>query len=583
MIGATWNACIRHCLVALIGLFLTAFYPGTTLGMPPHPRLLDESAAKGVVDAVQLYLPEGKARAAGLGSPDDFFIKFLNRPQGLQVAQSASNFRILALLVDFSDHTASVAPNFFDSLIFDSVGNTINDYFQEISYGQLDIVTVHEPSTIGWNRLTYTYDYYVDGQRGIGTYPRNAQGLVADLVDLVDPAVDFSQYDNDGDGYVDILLVIHSGTAYEMSGDVNDIHSHKWALPTPKSKDGVYIRSYTIQPEFWLSPGDITIGVYAHELCHGFGLPDLYDTDYSSNGIGDWGIMSFGCWNGPDKLGGSPAHPCAWSRIQMGLTGAVEVTTSLIGEAIEAVEAGGLIYRLPILDTVSGEYFLIENRQRMGYDTYLPSSGLLIWHIDSNKPGNSQEWLPDQSGNYHFLVALEQADGQFNLEQSTIHGGNTGDAGDPFPGASNNTVFAATTSPNSDSYERGSSLNIVNNISMSGNTIRADLIAGSIAASMAAEEILPGTASLAQNYPNPFNPATMIEFSLEHPERIELSIYNLLGQKVKILFDGFMEQGTTSFQWDTTDEHGQQVASGIYLCKLSTGGVKLTRKMVLVR
>jgi len=568
----------------LVCLFVTALLVAPVPAMPPHPDLLKAAASKGNPTSIDVYI-SADAREAGVCAPDDFFKKYLEkRASGdVQLSPTAGSFRILALLVDFSDHTASVTPGFYDSLVFSSLGNTIKDYFDEISYSQIDLITVNQPSSLGWKRAPQTYAYYVNGEKGIGSYPTNSQGMVADLVDLVDPLVDFSQYDNDGDGYVDVLLVIHSGTGAEMSGSINDIHSHKWSLPSPRSKDGVYIYSYTVQPEFWLSPGDMTIGVYAHELCHGFGLPDLYDTDYSSNGIGDWGIMSFGSWNGPGGLGGSPAHPCAWSRIEMEFASPTLVTSNLTGQAIGAVETGGTIFRLPS-SGLSSEYFLVENRRRVGYDTYLPSAGLLIWHIDSDKSNNDSEWWPGQfPTSSHYLVALEQADGLFTLEQSDMYG-NTGDAGDPFPGTSAKTSFNNGSTPNSDSYSSGSAITSVNNISAPAATMYADLIVGTIAGIEGySPEDLPNSITLSQNYPNPFNPSTLIEFSLERGAEVELSVYNLLGRKVKTLIDGYTAPGTTKIRWDATADSNEELASGVYFYKLSVEDEELRKKMLLIR
>ena len=173
------------------------------------------------------------------------------------------------------------------------------------------------PSSIGWQTAPQTYASYVDGKNGTGAYPNNSQKLLEDLVDAVDPVVDFSLYDNDANGFVDVILVIHSGTGAEFFGNNDDIWSHKWSI-TPRAKDGVWISSYTIQPEFWIAPGDMTIGVYAHELGHVLGLHDLYDTDYSANGLGQWALMTVGSWNGPSPGGGTPAHPSPCSLFQMG-------------------------------------------------------------------------------------------------------------------------------------------------------------------------------------------------------------------------------------------------------------------------
>ncbi len=551
--------------------------------MPPHPSLVEKQNANGA----SMSVLSDKVKPEGLNEPSDFFSKFLDAKKermnsSASLAPISGTFKILALLVDFSDNNSQASATFFDSLIYDSVGATIRDYFDEISYGQLDLVTVNLPSGIGWTRAPQTYAYYVDGQRGLyGTYPQNSRGMVGDLVNLVDPVVDFSQYDNDGDGYVDVLLVIHAGTGAELSGSDDDIHSHKWSLPSGgTSKDGVIIYDFTVQPEYWFSAGDMTTGVYVHELCHGFGLPDLYDTDYSSNGIGDWGIMSFGSWNGPGNLGGSPAHPSAWSRIQMGFATAVEVTGNMNNQTITPVASGGSIFRVPIIGGSAGEYFLIENRQQTGYDSYLPSSGLLIWHIDSTKTNNTEEWYPPMATSAHYKVALVQADGNFDIDKKS----NTGDIGDPYPGSTGNTSFSAGSSPASDSYSGGSSITAVTNIVNSGQDVIADIFVGVIAA--VDDDLsngLPYNAELGQNYPNPFNPTTNISFSLNRSSQVDLSVYNILGKKVATIIEGEVNAGTTSILWEANDDDGQPLSSGIYFYHLTAGETQVSGKMVLLK
>jgi len=96
---------------------------------------------------------------------------------------------------------------------------------------------------------------------------------------------------------------------------------------------------------------------------------------------------------------------------------------------------------------------------------------------------------------------------------------------------------------------------------------------------------LPREFSLAQNYPNPFNPATAIEFynPEPRPSEVTLDIYNILGQKVRILFDGLAAPGRNRVEWDGCDESHNPVASGIYFYRLKTEITSLTRKMLLLK
>ncbi len=94
---------------------------------------------------------------------------------------------------------------------------------------------------------------------------------------------------------------------------------------------------------------------------------------------------------------------------------------------------------------------------------------------------------------------------------------------------------------------------------------------------------IPRAYHLGQNYPNPFNPATMISYELPTESTVDLSIYNMSGQKVRALVSGRKAGGTHQVQWDGRDERGIPVASGVYLYRLDAGTFSETRKMVLAK
>jgi len=255
-----------------------------------------------------------------------------------------------------------------------------------------------------------------------------------------------------------------------LTGDNHQIWSHAWNVQIPITRNNKQIFSYTIEPEYWVYPGDMTCGVFCHEMGHSiFGIPDLYDNDFSSAGIGNWSVMGTGSWNG--NFGNRPAEPDAWSRIKMGFATAVVPTTNVNNIALPPVETYPTIYRLWTNGASGNEYYLIENRQQTGYDSTLPGNGILIYHIDDQVYDNYHEWYPNHTTTGHYRVAIEQADGVFGLEQNM----GRGDAGDPYPGTSNISSFNHATIPGSDDYSglpTGVSVHLGTNV---GQTYFADL------------------------------------------------------------------------------------------------------------
>ena len=162
---------------------------------------------------------------------------------------------------------------------------------------------------------------YAHGASGMGSAAPNAQTMAFDAVTAADPTVDFTPYDNDGNGFVDAFIVIHAGPGAEVTGSQDDIWSHKWVLPSgARAVDHTKIYAYLTVPE------DCKIGVCAHELGHLlFGFPDLYDTDSSSEGIGNWCLMAAGSWGGGGDL---PVHPSAWCKANQGWVTVKTVTTN---------------------------------------------------------------------------------------------------------------------------------------------------------------------------------------------------------------------------------------------------------------
>ncbi|MDA8137631.1 MAG: M6 family metalloprotease domain-containing protein [Desulfobacteraceae bacterium] len=393
------------------------------------------------------------------------------------------------LMVNFSDTTPTYNAADFDHLLFGTGNKSMKEYYEEVSHGAFS-VSAGTAGVTGWYTASHTHDFY--GTNDANGYDRYPATLVREAVVAADASIDFSQYDSDGDCRVDSVVIVHQGSGEEAGGPDSDIWSHSWSLNSASYfGDGagqyltndvapcgqIIINNYVIQPEkLW---GQLqTIGVFAHEYGHALGLPDLYDVDYSSSGIGDWGLMSGGSWNYVSWPGDSPAHLCAWSKYFLGWVNPVQVSGSLVDQAIApAAEADDVYLFYSAHPANPNEYFLVENRQKVGFDKGLPGSGLAIWHIDEAKASyanedNSQECAPPMDcATTHYRVALVQADGDWDLEL----GFNQGDRGDLFPGTSHNTAFTFGADPDSVYYDGTPSHLSITGIVESGTTIRATL------------------------------------------------------------------------------------------------------------
>ncbi len=370
---------------------------------------------------------------------------------------TTGNRDMLVILGEFSDWSFVKTNTDFYNLM--NVGTTsFKAYNQDNSYDALNVTTtVKGPYTINMT---------------MAEADANIRSYIAQCVDAAEnDGVDFSQFDNNNDGVMDALYVIHAGYGEEYIGAPSwYIWSHSWSLSTyARTYDGVIIDDYATSPELRnLSGTTITaIGVICHEFGHNLGAPDYYDTDGSGSGgtawdLKYWDVMASGSWN---DSGDTPAQHNMYTKWKFGWSTPTVISST---DTLSLRNTTDYNEAFRIDTTTSNEFFILENRQLTGWDAALPGHGMLIFHVDGdfidNLTSNTVNANPSHQG-----MDLEEAD---DIRSSATY------TGDPFPGASNNTSFTDTTTPNSKSWDNDNTNKPVTNISEATGIITFDFMGG---------------------------------------------------------------------------------------------------------
>ncbi|HXI21114.1 MAG TPA: M6 family metalloprotease domain-containing protein, partial [Gemmatimonadales bacterium] len=416
----------------------------------------------------------------------------LNAPGGGSV-RVAGRFILPVIPITFANVAAPYPPADYQQVLFSPApapsAYSVTTYYREVSRGSVRI----DGQVFGWVTADSSDTYYEDGCNGVGVLQPCPHGgvrfgeLLLEALAASDTGqVDWGRFDNDGpdgipnsgddDGVVDLVLFLQS----EVDGACGTDHlwAHRYDMAAWNGGSGyvtrsprrdatgqpipgqfIQIRDYTLQsavggPLACADNGIMPIGTVAHEIGHGFGLPDLYDTNLRgpapTQGIGEWGLMGSGNYSLPY----SPSGYDAWSLAELGWVTVDTVPTSGT-VTLDPVQLSDTVLSASVPN--SNEYFLFANRQAYGSDTAQlnpacqfrtrlcgKAPGLLIWHIDPDQIA-AHGFRRDNrvnSGPIHG-VALVQADGRDDLDQPG--GSNRGDPGDPWPGATGATSYGPGT------------------------------------------------------------------------------------------------------------------------------------------
>ena len=299
----------------------------------------------------------------------------------------------LVILVNFSDLSLKKTQQEFHALL-NETGYSVNggtgsarDFFNAASNGQFhpNFVVVG-PYTLPKEMSYYGKDYGSGSNKNENFAPQ----MIIDACKLADADVDFKEYDTDGNGYVDNVFVYYAGYNQAEGGPENSVWPHRSEIVSKQNFDGVQLKDYACTSELKGRSGSTMcgIGTFCHEFGHVLGLPDFYVTNYGHSvpTLGSWDAMD----NGPYNNGGkTPPSYSSYERFFLGW-----LTPTIL-------EPGGLFELEPLLSSNTAyivskethnldganpspnEFFMIENRQRIGWDTVgLPGEGMLITHID---------------------------------------------------------------------------------------------------------------------------------------------------------------------------------------------------------
>lgn len=329
--------------------------------------------AKTVKADVDGILGEGQRRAAARRLPGPSF-------------PTTGNLKGVILLVEFSDNSFAEG---HDSALFAEIMNgnrysgegatgSARDYFIDQSMGAFS----PDFDVFGPIKLSKTMKYY-------GANDRNGQDsnpgmMVKEACEYAESelGVDFTNYDYNEDGNVDFVYVIYAGYAESYGASSNTIWPHASdinALGVQCEVSGKEVRRYACSSELKYVSGETVegIGTFCHEFGHVLGLPDLYNTrNQSYIQLGTWDIMDQGSYNNESH---TPPAYSAFERSSLGWMELTELDTPSDLVTLEELTESNTAYR--ISTPVEDEFFILENRQQRGWDTYQPGRGLMITHV----------------------------------------------------------------------------------------------------------------------------------------------------------------------------------------------------------
>lgn len=338
-------------------------------------------------------------------------------PSGLAGAQ-----KVLVLTVQFTDLSHSTTGKVDETI------SELAKYWGDVSYGKVSLTTTVSAK---WYTLQQTHAYY-------GINPESSSKKIELITDAASAAA--SDFDCNEYSY---LIIVHAGDSEGHSRNAADIWSAGTiGRGTVTTSTGSFLLGVSIVAE------KDPVGAYAHEPGHNFGLLDLWDYKFADTAcpwcdpfVGEWDLMAHGCWSGN---GTTPARLSSWSLLRLGwLEGSAIVTVKAGEKAQHEVQplesASPVVIKVTVTDST---YYLVEVRQKTGWDRNLPDEGVLIFFVDDRK-GNGEgpvryrgpegnldkAWKANQffvDETNQLIIAPASADASFNFQITTYGASATG-------------------------------------------------------------------------------------------------------------------------------------------------------------
>lgn len=317
-------------------------------------------------------------------------------------------YRQLVVLVSFADcdFTSEAPSTTYHALLNESSYNEMNgpgcmaDYFRDQSGGLFNMqFDVYGPIKVSGNAQSS------DTRKNLGkdSFHEAMQMLMADH-----PDIDYSPYDWNGDGFVDQVIFIYAGLSGNQAGATGHIWPNTSRFSTIETPDGYKISQYSASAEKWTATLTCGIGTICHEFSHCLGLPDIYPTSTSVDAmsiVDEWDLMDGGIVT---NIGWCPPNYSPLEKMLMGWLTPEELTENTNISGLKPIADGGKAYRIRHTDQ---EYYLLENRQRQGWDFGLPGHGLLVYHVKYDQALWEDNKVNNINGKpYYSLVAADNLD-----------------------------------------------------------------------------------------------------------------------------------------------------------------------------